>query len=149
LSLVCGFGVCEITRPFLIVLEVAFVTLPNEQPAALIARSADVRVKPFAVGTTHALAGVLCVNVAVTLVAALIVTLQDVVPEQAPDHPVNVEPDAAAAARVTLIPLVNPCEQVEPQEIPTGELVTFPEPLPALDTVNVNCEGSTGVPVKP
>ena len=46
------------------------------------------------------------VNVAVTVVAADSVTLQEPVPEQPPPlQPPNVEPEAAAAVRVTPVPL--------------------------------------------
>ena len=45
-------------------------------------------------------------KVAVTAFAALMVTMQVLVPEQpAPDQPANVEPEAAAAVSVTLVPL--------------------------------------------
>ncbi len=47
------------------------------------------------------------VNVAVTVVAAFMVTTQEPVPEQPPPlQPVNVEPPAAAAVRVTTVPLL-------------------------------------------
>jgi hypothetical protein len=43
-------------------------------------------------------------NVAVTAFAAVIVTLQLPVPEQAPDHPANVCPLAAVGVSVTIVP---------------------------------------------
>jgi hypothetical protein len=46
------------------------------------------------------------VNVAVTLVAAVTETTQLPVPVQAPLQPVKVEPDAATAVSVTLVPPV-------------------------------------------
>src|SRR5262245_62333823 len=61
---------------------------------------------------------------------AVIVSVQTPVPEQSPDQPVNFEPEAGAALRVTAVPLPNDAEQVGPQLIPTGELVTAPEPEP-------------------
>jgi hypothetical protein len=74
----------------------------------------------------------------VTAIGAFIVTLQVPVPEQPPpDQPANFEPDAADALSVTLVALVYPCEQAEPQSIPSGELVTVPEPVPAFETVSV------------
>src|SRR5437879_9575658 len=73
-------------------------------------------------------------KVAVTEVAALIVTVHVPVPVQAPLQPVKVEPAAGAAVRVTTVPVVKEVEQVAPQEIPAGELVTVP--APALDTVS-------------
>jgi hypothetical protein len=44
------------------------------------------------------------VNVAVTVVADLSVTLQEPEPLHAPPHPVKVEPAGATAARVTVLP---------------------------------------------
>ncbi len=49
---------------------------------------------------------VLPVNVAVTLRPRLMVTVHVPVPVQAPLQPVKVEPVAAAAVRVTLVPVV-------------------------------------------
>ncbi len=53
------------------------------------------------------------VKVAVTVGAALIVTVQVPVPVQAPLQPVKVEPAAGAAVRVTTVPLVNDAEHVD------------------------------------
>src|SRR5947209_11502856 len=75
-------------------------------------------------------------KVAVTEVAAFIVTLQVPVPVQPPPlQPVNVEPAAGAAVRVTTVPVVKEVEQVAPQEMPAGTLVTAPLPPPDLVTV--------------
>jgi hypothetical protein len=63
------------------------------------------------------------------------------VPEQPPpDQPAKLEPGAALAVRVTLVPFSNWAEHLEPQSIPAGELVTVPEPLPFFLTFRV-CEG--------
>jgi len=43
-------------------------------------------------------------NVAVTLLAAVIETVQDPVPEQAPDQPVNWYPAAGEAERLIFVP---------------------------------------------
>ena len=64
-------------------------------------------------------------------------------PEQPPpDQPPNVEPEPACAVSVTEVPMANGAEQVDPQLIPGGELVTDPDPFPALltdsATVGVN-----------
>jgi hypothetical protein len=86
-------------------------------------------------------------KVAVTEAAAFMVTMQVLVPEQPPPlQPVNVEPAAGAAVRVTTVPLVNDAAHVEPQEMPAGLLVTVPLPAPALDTVRVE-PFETPVPV--
>jgi len=60
------------------------------------------------------------------------VTLQDPVPTQAPLHPVNVDPDAADAVRVTFVPMGNGTdwEHATPQETPPGLDITFPLPFP-------------------
>src|SRR5712664_3307027 len=77
-------------------------------------------------------------KVAVTEVAALIVTVQVPVPVQLPPlQPLKVEPAAGAAVRVTAVPLANEAAQVAPQETPAGALVTMPLPAPPLLTVSV------------
>ncbi len=78
------------------------------------------------------------VKVAVTFSAALMVTLQAPVPVQAPLQPVNTEPAAGVAARLTTVPELYWKEQVAPQLMPAGELVSVPVPVPAGVTVNVN-----------
>ena len=45
-------------------------------------------------------------NVAVTDLFALMVTVHEPVPEHAPDHPENVEPRDAFAVNVTTVPAV-------------------------------------------
>ena len=60
------------------------------------------------------------------------------VPEQPPPlQPVNTDPDAAAACNVTDAPLPKSEEQVPPQEMLAGLLVTVPAPLPAFATVKL------------
>jgi hypothetical protein len=77
-------------------------------------------------------------KVAVTVVAAFTVTVQGPVPLQPPPlKPVNVDPGSAAAVRVTEVPLSKDAEQVLPQVIPLGLLVTVPLPTPTLVTVRV------------
>jgi hypothetical protein len=99
----------------------ALVTVPVPVPAFV-----TVKVKLF-----------VAVNVAATLVAAVIVTTQVPVPEQGAPQPVNVDPVAGAAVKVTIVPLAKLAEQVAPQLIPAGALVTVPVPVPALTTVKV------------
>src|SRR3989442_27767 len=73
------------------------------------------------------------VNVAVTVVAALRVTVQVPVPEHPPPlQPLKVEPAAGVAVNVTAAPLAKLAEQVAPQLMPAGALVTGPLPGPAL-----------------
>ncbi len=70
--------------------------------------------------------------------AALIVTVRVpsafVVPS--PLHPLKVEPAAGLAVSVTLVPWSKLAEQVEPQLMPAGLLVTVPLPAPVLLTVS-------------
>ncbi|TMM11343.1 MAG: hypothetical protein E6G00_05115 [Actinobacteria bacterium] len=56
-------------------------------------------------------------------------------PEQAPDQPANPEPRTGRAVSVTDLPLSKPCEQLAPQLMPAGELVTEPRPEPPFNSV--------------
>src|SRR3989442_12736709 len=77
------------------------------------------------------------VKVAVTVVAAESVTVQAPVPEQPPPlQPQKMEPAARVAVSVTAVPLVKLAEQVAPQVMPDGLLVTVPVPVPALERVS-------------
>ena len=61
--------------------------------------------------------------------------MQSPVPEQpAPLQPVKREAPSAIALSLTCAPRVNEAEQVEPQRIPAGWLVTVPAPVPSLVT---------------
>ena len=60
------------------------------------------------------------------------------VPEHAPDHPVNVEPEAGVAVKITVAPLVTVAAQVEPQLIPAGDDVTDPLPFTVPTTLTLN-----------
>jgi hypothetical protein len=59
---------------------------------------------PVPLLTTESVTGVVRWNVAVTLVAALTVTAQVPVPEQAPLHPAKAEPAAGVAVSVRAVP---------------------------------------------
>jgi hypothetical protein len=76
------------------------------------------------------------VKVAVTLVAAVGVRVQGVVPVQAPLHPAKLEPVAGAAVRVMAMPCRAAVVQVVPQLMPAGLDTMVPAPLPVLVTVN-------------
>src|SRR3989442_2745996 len=82
------------------------------------------------------------VNVGVTVVAAQRVPTRVPVPGQPPPvQPVKVEPAAGVAVSVTTVPLAKLAEQVAPQVMPAGELVTVPLPVPAGATVRVKVCG--------
>ena len=57
-------------------------------------------------------------------------------PHPPPDQPAKREPVFADAVKVTA-PGANESKHVDPQEMFPGELVTVPEPVPALETVMV------------
>jgi len=78
----------------------------------------------------------LAVKVAVTAALPVNVTLQVLVPVQAPDHPANVELLLGAAESVTMVPLVKLALHIAPQLIPAGLLMIVPVPVPALWTVS-------------
>ena len=76
------------------------------------------------------------VAVTVVLLVSLIVAVP--VPEVPPPlQPAKTEPAAGVAVRVTVVPEENDFEQVDPQLMPDGELVTVPEPVPAFRTWSV------------
>jgi hypothetical protein len=77
-------------------------------------------------------------NVAVTALAAFTsnVHVEDV-PLQAPDHPANFEPVAAASVSLTDVPLLMLALHVVPQLIPEGLLLIVPVPAPAVCTVSL------------
>src|SRR5688500_2685485 len=78
-------------------------------------------------------------NVADTVLAALIVTMQVPTPEQPePLHPEKTEFSPGAAVRVTIVPTSKPSTQSEPQLMTLGELVTVPPPPPVRLTVRLN-----------
>src|SRR5260370_3065392 len=91
---------------------------------------------PLPLTVTESVSGI-AVNVALTLIGLFIVSVQVPVPEQGPDQPEKLYPVEAEAVRVTVVPNVNPTEQVPGQEMPEGELVTLPLPL----TLTVSVSG--------
>jgi hypothetical protein len=118
------------------------VTIPLPVPAAVAI--AMILTVSFGVWTA------LTVKVAVQLLFASMVTTPLLQP--VPVQPAKVEPEAGVAVSVTSVPLLNDAEQVLPQLIPAGLLVTVPFPMPLLvvvfTTVTVNvdcCAGGGGV----
>ncbi len=79
------------------------------------------------------------VKFAVTVVAALSVTVQFPAPEHPPPHPVKLLPEFGVAVRVTDAPELYGAEHVPPQLMPAGALLTVPSPVPVLFTVNAYC----------
>ena len=76
---------------------------------------------------------------AVTVMLLLIWTVQEPVPVQPPPlQPAKTEPEAGTAVSVTVAPPENDREQVVPQLMPLGLLVTVPLPAPFLVTWSVN-----------
>ncbi len=59
------------------------------------------------------------------------VSVQALVPLQAPLQPAKYEPLVGASVSLTTVPAANEAVQVGEQEIPAGLLVTVPLPLPA------------------
>jgi len=74
--------------------------------------------------------------VAVTVLAAFIVTVQLPVPLQAPDQPAKKAPLVGVATSFTLVPELNDALHVPGQLMPAGVLITMPLELPARVTVN-------------
>ena len=88
------------------------------------------------------------VNVAVTVVAAVMVTVHGPVPVQPPPlHPVNDDPTLGDAVSVTTVPAEYTSEQSAPQLIPAGELVTVPDPVPDFTTVRVCASARAITPI--
>jgi len=129
-----GFGLCATTRPFFLLVDVFRTTRPTLQCAFTIRVLARLSLKPTTFGTTH----LGCrANVAVAKRSIVIESVQVAVPEQSPDHPVNLDPGAAVAESWTEAPWPNCAEQTSPQAIPAGELAIVPAPVPPLPIVRV------------
>ena len=88
-------------------------------------------------------------NVALTLFAPFMVTVQVPVPLHMVwgVQPAKVEPDAGVAVSVTCRLYVKEPVQVAPQSMPAGELTTVPSPPPTLFLVTVRCWGPTNTAV--
>ena len=66
--------------------------------------------------------------------------MQLAVPEQALPHPLNIEPDAGVAVRVTVAPSKKLAAQLPGQLIPAGLLVIDPVPAPTAEAYTA-CTG--------
>ncbi|PYN64452.1 MAG: hypothetical protein DMD93_22480 [Candidatus Rokuibacteriota bacterium] len=62
-----------------------------------------------------------------------------------PLQPARVDCESGAAVRTTDVPLANLAEQLAPQLIPDGVLVTVPAPLPARTTATENPDAIVNV----
>jgi hypothetical protein len=67
---------------------------------------------------------------------SLLIVTEPVV-QPVPLQPAKVDPAAALAVKMTTVPLLKVPEQVLPQFMPIGELVTVPVPVPALTSERV------------
>jgi hypothetical protein len=82
--------------------------------------------------------GAEALKVAVTVLFLSILTVQVPVPVQPPPlQPAKTDPEAGAAVNVTLVFFENDFEQVAPQLMPLGLLVTVPLPVPLLAICSV------------
>src|SRR6266446_2899338 len=81
------------------------------------------------------------VNVAVTVFVAVAATVH-CVPTLVlqPLQPAKVEVAAGVAVSTTAVPPMKVAEQLVPQVIPVGVLVTIPEPVPALTTASATVD---------
>ena len=78
------------------------------------------------------------VKLAVTDLAAVMLTVQVSVPEHPPPlQPTKLESPDGDAVSVTLVPFGKADEQVDPHVMPTGLLVIVPLPAPVLLTERV------------
>jgi hypothetical protein len=134
LEFASGIAVKVTTVPFG---KTSVQSVPQSIPAGLLT------MRPFAAPLDVIWLTTVVVNVypEVTLKVAVQLVLADIVTEPlvqpVPDQPAKVEPEAAVAVKVTAVPLLKEYEQVLPQLMPAGLLVTVPEPVPALATVKL------------
>jgi hypothetical protein len=140
---------CAVVPPFVpaqlhVYVEVFVVTLEAVPVVQRFEVGAVLKVWPFAVPQVPFIGVTVCANVAVTLLFAVMETVQDVVPVHAPLQPENVYPVWGVAVRVTEVPDVYVSEQSVPQEMPVPEMV----PPPVTPVVRVYVAGGGGVEVE-
>src|SRR6266568_3417388 len=97
----------------------------------------------FTFGTTHLRPACCCCcsilsNLAVAVLTASIVTMQELMPAHAPLRAANVEPLNADAVNLMLVPWSKSAVQLVPQLIAPTLLVTVPAPAPDFVIVSVN-----------
>jgi hypothetical protein len=122
-----------------------FVQVPDGVPAVSVQLMPPVPVTvpvPVPVPVTVT---VVRLNVALTDWAVLMVTVQGtVVPVHAPPQPAKAAPDDALGVKLTVSPLTKFAEQVAPQLMPEGELVTVPDAAPAPVLLTVRAKFGAG-----
>ena len=112
---------------------------PHDSPAGVLVTVPLPEPETVSVSATT----VVGAKVAVIVVALTGETVQVLVPVQPPpDQPVKTEPAAAVAVTTTGLPDGKLAEQLVPQEMPAGALVTTPLPSPARITVSVTGAGA-------
>jgi hypothetical protein len=124
------------------------VTVPVGVPPATVAVNVTdwPEIDGFTLDASVVVVAVGNMNVALTVVAALMVMVQTPVPEHPPpDQPEKKEPAAGNALSVTVVPCTNGALHVAPQAMPAGDDATVP--LPVLLTVKGN-EGDCTVCVR-
>ena len=124
------------------------VTVPKPEPARMTVNALGIKGRLSSVSITPSLSSSVSTrfptpspsvsrsNVAVAVVVPLIVNVQvELVPVQAPLHPVNADPGAGVAVNVTGVPSGYNAVQVIPQLIPAGDDVAVPVPFPVVVAV--------------
>src|SRR5947209_7793462 len=120
-------GLLRVTLPFRRSVLTSHCCCTWKPDACSSARAPEAS-KPRTVGTVTVRGGEEGLNSAVTVLSAVIVRVQEAVPEQSPCQPVNTNPRSADAVRTTLVPPAKLVLQVWPQLMPDGLLVTLPDP---------------------
>ena len=122
------------SRPF--ELEIETYSRPaTESKTMSPARSASRRTA----GATETMA----LNSAVHAFALVIVTTPSA-QSSSPDHPAKTDSESAVAVRVTTVPAAKSAVHLEPHEMPPGDAVTVPAPVPYLSTRSRSLAAAAG-----
>jgi hypothetical protein len=121
--------------------NVAEQVLPQEMPTGL-ELTVPLPIPPRVTNKLAVVTGGGVVGVAINVAVQLALTDSTAVnvlgvPEQCPDQPLKVEPLAAVANNVMLVLTGKFATHVLPQEMPVGNVVTVPLPVPALMIVRL------------